>query len=81
MIYYLYHSNYGKLSGFYPNEIQGVFSFRKDDYYSYSSEKEAFKHLKYIKKAVNNKDDQKRWGDKYTKLHLSKAKKLRVINN
>lgn len=41
--------NENKLSGFYPNDLpRNQLKFRHNDWYSYSTEKEAKEHLKYI---------------------------------
>lgn len=66
------------LSGFYPNAIPGVFAFRKRDWYMFGTKKQAKKFLKGVKKEVYNKSNQNRWGEKYTKKHLSNAKKLKI---
>lgn len=67
-----------KLSGFYPNDIPTVFSFRMNDWYSFSSKKEAEDFLKRIKKEVNDKDNIERY-DEYAKKYKSIADRLKII--
>jgi hypothetical protein len=67
------------LSGFYPNDIPNVFSFRRHDWLFYHSKKEAQEGLKAMKEQVENKDNQRRWGEKISKKHLNTFKKLNVV--
>jgi len=66
------------LSGFYPNGINDVFKFRKNDYMSFSTQKEANGKLKSIKRELSDKSNQERYGEKVTKQHLNTYKKLKV---
>ena len=67
------------LSGFYPNDIKGVFAFRQRDYMMFGSKKQAKRKLKYIENEVYNKSNQERWGEKITKSHVNTYKKLRAV--
>ena len=75
---YMIVSGSRPLSGFYPNDIQGVFAFRGGDYMIFSSEQEAKKFIKEIEKEVNDKDNIDRYGN-YANKHQSTAKTLKVL--
>lgn len=67
------------LSGFYPNDIHGVFAFRKNDYMMFGTKKGAKRHIKYIKKSISKKDNQNRWGDELSKKYKNISTKLNVV--
>jgi len=67
------------LSGFYPNNIRGVFKFRKNDWMMFGSKKEAKRKLKHIQKEIYNKSNRDRWGEKISKSYLNTYKKLRAV--
>lgn len=67
------------MSGFYPNDIQGVFAFRKRDWWSPSTKEQAFDRIKGIREAVNDPDNVKRYGS-YAKKHQSIARNLYVVD-
>jgi len=69
------------LSGFYPNGISGVFSFRRNDFYSFETEEEAQQFINRIRMEVNKQNNIIRWGEKYTKKYQSIARNLWVWKN
>ena len=75
---YIIYRGSKRLSGFYPNDISGVFAFRLHDRYSFDTKKEAIEFIQYIKKEVKNKNNIRRWGSKYTKQHQSVARNLKI---
>lgn len=76
MKYYLKRGS-KRLSGFYPNDIPGVFAFRKNDFYCFSTWSEANNFLVRINKEVNEVANISRYG-KYAKLNTSIAKNLKI---
>jgi hypothetical protein len=73
--YYIY-SGSKKLSGFYPNGLQTVFAFRKNDFMTFYTKEKAEKAIRYMKKEVANESE--RYG-MYAKKHQSIARNLKVV--
>ena len=59
--YYVY-SGSRALSGFYPNDIPGVFAFRRNDRLVFDNKKKADMFIKNAQKEVNSKENQERYG-------------------
>jgi hypothetical protein len=72
--YYIYRGN-KKLSGFYPNGLQTVFTFRKNDWMTFYTKQKAEKTVRFMKKQVDNESE--RYG-MYAKKHQSIARNLKV---
>lgn len=68
------------LSGFYPNDISGVFAFRTRDWYSFETREDAEQFIMGIRKEINIPENIKRYG-KYAKQHQSVARNLWVWKN
>jgi hypothetical protein len=66
------------VSGFYPNDINGVFGFHKN-YMYFESEQEAQKKINYIKQEVNNIDNIKRWEHKLATKYINMSNNLEII--
>ncbi len=75
-MYFIYYGS-KKLSGFYPNDIRGVFSFRKNDCYSFQTIQEAQDFINYINLSVNKPENKERYGNMQNK-HISTAKSLKI---
>ena len=76
MKYYI-KSGQRVLSGFYPNDIPGVFAFRKYDFYCFDTWSEANDFLSRVISEVNEQSNVLRYG-KYAKKHQSLAKNLKI---
>jgi hypothetical protein len=75
--YYIYRGSKG-LSGYYVNDIQGVFAFRRNDFITFKNQKDAENFIIRVRKEVNSKQNQLRYGLKYAKINSSIARNLYV---
>ena len=63
--------------GFYPNDIPDVFMFSNNNYYSFSTKKEAEGFIKRIKRDVRK--ERSRYGKEFYSKHLKTAHNLKIV--
>lgn len=67
------------LNAFHPNDIPSVFEFSNSSFDSFSTKSDIENTMKYIRREVKNKDNQQRWGEKYTERHIRTLKGLKIV--
>jgi len=78
--YYIIINKRGtSLDAFHPNNIPSVFKFSNSSWYSFSVKSDAEDMMKYIKREIKNKDNQQRWGKRYTNCYVDAVKGLRIV--
>ena len=66
------------LGEFHPNDIPDVWKFSTKSFLTFSTKKEVEDFMRYIKREVKDRDNQRRWGKKYTDRYIQKMEQLKI---